>query len=287
MPRCRSNAFVCVALLTAAWIAPAAALAQQRMLHVVSEDGQPVAFANVTLAGERPKISNEKGDVELGTSAVAAIKVDVRRLGFEPWNGTIPMGDSVTTAVVTLRRLARRMFTVKITDTVDAVPSYLRGFYERMLARQRGIGSGIYLTPEEVDRRNANIASSLLQGLNGVSLSRTATGKIVAMGAGGTCPMTVLVDGRRVCPDNGCDGGSPSPPPAAPTGGGARRGGRASASTPAPSDARFVLLDNAIGVNEVAAIEVYPRGASIPPSLPAVDASCGLVAYWTGGRPAP
>jgi len=32
---------------------------------------------------------------------------------------------------------------------------------------------------------------------------------------------------------------------------------------------------------------VYPRGASIPPSLPTADASCGLIAFWTGGRKAP
>ena len=57
---------------------------------------------------------------------------------------------------------------------------------------------------------------------------------------------------------------------------------------PPPDDGQFVLLDNLLGVNEVAAVEVYPRGATIPPSLPsASDASCGLIAFWTGGRKAP
>jgi hypothetical protein len=79
-----------------------------------------------------------------------------------------------------------------------------------MLARQRGIGSGIYLTPEEVDKRNSSVASALLQGLNGVSLQRTSTGKTVAMSSSGRCQMTVLIDGRRACPDNGCDAGPPS-----------------------------------------------------------------------------
>ena len=70
-------------------------------------------------------------------------------------------------------------------------------------------------TPEEVDRRNANVTSALRQGLNGIALQRMATGKIVA-------------------------------------------------------------------------IEAYPRGATIPPSLPSLsDASCGLIAIWTGGRKAP
>jgi hypothetical protein len=57
---------------------------------------------------------------------------------------------------------------------------------------------------------------------------------------------------------------------------------------PPPRDEQFVLLDDLLGVNEVAAIEVYPRGATLPPSLPATaDASCGLIAIWTGGRKAP
>jgi hypothetical protein len=58
-------------------------------------------------------------------------------------------------------------------------------------------------------------------------------------------------------------------------------------TTSQPKDDQFVLLDNLLSPTEVAAVEVYPRGASIPPSLPTVDASCGLIAFWTGGRKAP
>ncbi|MFI5246101.1 MAG: hypothetical protein ACHQQR_12790, partial [Gemmatimonadales bacterium] len=179
------------------------------------------------------------------------------------------------------------MFTVRVTDSSYGVPAYLRGFYERMLARQRGIGNGLYLTPEEVDRRNAHAMSALLQGLNGVALQRTANGKIVAMSSDGSCQMTVLIDGHRACPPNGCDAGtsSSSPPPAA---GGQSRRGRAVASRSSARDEQFVPLDDLLGPNEIAAIEVYPRGATIPPSLPSTaDASCGLIAIWTGGRRAP
>ena len=137
---------------------------------------------------------------------------------------------------------------------------------------------------ERVAKRNSNVASALLQGLNGVSLQRTSTGKTVAMSSSGRCQMTVLIDGRRACPYNGCDAG-PSPPSVAP--GATSRRGRASVPPP-PGDGQFVLLDNLLGVNEVAAVEVYPRGATIPPSLPsASDASCGLIAFWTGGRKPP
>ena len=120
----------------------------------MGDDGRPVAYANVTPAGERPKITDEKGEVAIGAAARASITLDVRRLGYEPWYGSVTMGDTVTTALVTLHRISRRMFTVIVTDSSRGIPAYLRGFYERLLARQRGVGSGVYLTPEDVDRRS-------------------------------------------------------------------------------------------------------------------------------------
>jgi hypothetical protein len=286
MPR-RLPTVVSAVLLAACLLTPAlAASAQQRVIRVAGDDGQPVAFANVTLTGERPRITNEKGEVEIGSSARGPLAVDVRRLGYEPWFGTLAFADTLLTAQVTLKRLSRRMFTVKVTDSVRSVPAYLRGFYERMLARQRGIGSGVYLPPEEVERHNATVASALLQGLNGVSLQRTATGKTIAMSAGGTCQMTVLIDGRRACPDAGCDGTLPQPSSSAAPSASPRRGRTAVVAAP-PKDDQFVLLDNLVGVTEIAAVEVYPRGASIPSSLPTTEGSCGLIAFWTGGRKTP
>ncbi len=291
MPRCHRNVVSCVVLLVAGLVVPRSALfAQQRTIRVTSDDGQPVAYANVTLAGERPRITNEKGEVDLGASARGTLTVDVRRLGYEPLYGDLAFGDTVTVGRVPLRRIARRMFTVTITDSSGGVPAFLRGFYERMLARQRGIGSGIYMTPEEVDKRSVNMATALLQGLNGISLRHTTSGKIIAMNSEGTCQMTVLVDGHRVCPVGGCNIGSPSGSSggvatSATPGAGARRSRNPSVSQ--PNDDQYVLLDALLNPTEVAAVEVYPRGASIPPSLPTVDASCGLIAFWTGGRKAP
>jgi hypothetical protein len=261
---------------------------QQRTVRVVGEDGEPVAFANVTLAGERPVITNEKGEVAVGIAARPGLKVDVRRLGYEPWYGPVALSDTVMTAQVTLHRISRRMFTVKITDSSHVTSSYLRGFYERMLGRQRGIGSGIYLTPEEVDRRNAGFASALLQGINGVSMRRVASGKSVAMNSSGSCEMSVLVDGQRVCPEGGCSDGSsrqPAPRPLPPLG--RAMTPQTPSSRPPTGDDHVVVIDEVVNASQIAAVEVYPRGASVPPSLPTVDASCGLVAFWTGDRRAP
>ncbi len=281
------HVLTCVLLLAAGLLtAQSGLIGQQRTIRVIGDDGQPVAYANITLTGERLRITNEKGEVELGASALGTLTVDVRRLGYEPWYGDLTFGDSATIGRVTLKRIARRIFTVTITDSSGGVPAYLRGFYERMLARQRGIGSGIYMTPEEVDKRAANMATALLQGVNGISLHHTANGKIIAMNADGTCQMTVLIDGRRVCPVGGCDIGA-SNSSGGSGGSGASRGRSRNPGVSQPKEDQFVLLDAVINPNEVAAIEVYPRGATIPPSLPTVDASCGLIALWTGGRKAP
>lgn len=266
-------------------IVPLSALAQQRTVRVLGDDGEPVAYANVTLAGERPRITNEAGEVGVGTAERPAGPVDVRRLGYEPWYGTLAWPDTQMTAKVTLHRITRRMFTVKVTDSSRVTPFFLRGFYERMLARQRGIGSGIYLTPEEVEKRNAGVSTALLQGINGVSLHRMPSGKMAAMNSNGSCQMTILVDGHVVCPEGGCDHSAPSASPPSPAGG--RRGSRTVVPRAAPGNDQFVALDDVVSANDVAAVEVYPRGASVPASLPTVDSSCGVVAFWTGGRTAP
>jgi len=77
MPPCLRNASVLAALLGAGLLPPwSGAFAQQRTIRIMGDDGQPVAFANVTLAGERPKITNEKGEVEIGSASRATLTAD-------------------------------------------------------------------------------------------------------------------------------------------------------------------------------------------------------------------
>ena len=110
----------------------------------------------------------------------------------------------------------------------------------------------------------------MLYGLNGISLMRGSNGAMCARGNGGSCFMTVLIDGNvlQPSPGTGCLGPSTL-----------HIGSRSSASNDKGPDIN-VFLD----ANDVAAIEIYARGGNMPVSLQAVDNACGVLAIWTGSR---
>lgn len=89
--------------------------------------------------------------------------------------------------------------------------------------------------------------------------------------------MTILLDGRRICPPAGCNevpSGQfstmtrPSGDPA----------------VQAANERAFVDLNEYIDPNDIAAIEIYPRGGNMPVSLQTVDSGCGVIAFWSGAR---
>ena len=103
----------------------------------------PSAYANVTLAGERPRITNENGEIEHrhvrarladgrcappGLRAVVRHHRDGRHRHDRDRDAASHLAPAVHGEDHGQLRTACRVF--------------LRGFYERMLARQRGIGSG-------------------------------------------------------------------------------------------------------------------------------------------------
>ena len=52
--------------------------------------------------------------------------------------------------------------------------------------------------------RHVSRPSDLLEGVNGVRLMRTDRGSVIARANGGTCYMTVVLDGHTLCPLAGC-----------------------------------------------------------------------------------
>jgi hypothetical protein len=220
---------------------------------VVSENSQPIMYANVTLEGATTRITDEKGEINLGVGKRQLFTVRVSRIGFAPWFGKVDL-PAVATMTVTLPQIAHALAPVTVNG--EAAPKStlaLTGFYDRWMEKQKGALSGVFIGPEEIEFRHPTKVTRMLQGLNGVRLicDRSGDCAIHSTGqtsllVGGGCPMAILFDGNQMY-------GS-------------------------------VNVDQLINVNDVAAIEVYPRGGNMPVGLQANDTNCGVVAFWTGSR---
>ncbi len=230
---------------------------QGRVVRVVAENGQPVMYANVTLEGAMTRITNEKGEVDLGTGKAQKFTVRVSRIGFAPWFGKVDF-PSVAAMTVTLPQIAQTLAPVTVNGSREIKsPLQLTGFYDRWIMRQKGALSAVFIGPEELEFRHPGRITSMLSGLNGVQVKRfegkglgtsenmvayaTTSADILQM-----CPMAVLVDGHQERPP--------------------------------------VFIDRVLDANAVMAMEVYNRGANMPIGLQADDNACGVIAFWTGSR---
>jgi hypothetical protein len=259
-PTTRGTPLVIAAVL--ALVVPVFLGAQARVIRVVSTDGQPLAFANVSVDGGITQITDPKGEVSLGVGKRQTVTVNVRRMGFTPWFGKLELPDTGAVLLVTLPRLAQTLSTVTVSGESAAQSMLARtGFYDRWLMRQKGLLSAVFISPEELEFRHPDRITGMLYGLNGIRLAqacvqRTARGNGCAMGLvafqapATNCPMTIVIDGVQQYPNKGGN----------------------------------VDIDMLLDANDVAAIEVYSRGGNMPINFQFQDTACGVLAFWTGSR---
>jgi hypothetical protein len=152
---------------------PAILQPQARVIRVVSTDGQPIAFANVIVEGGMTQITDEKGEVSLGSGKHQTLTFNIKRIGFTPWFGKIELPDTAAVLLVSLPPLAQTLSPVTVTGE-KAVQSSLviKGFYDRWLMRQKGMLSAVFISPEELEFRHPDRITGMLRGLNGVNLTR-------------------------------------------------------------------------------------------------------------------
>lgn len=228
-----------------------------RRVRVVADNGQPIMYANVTLEGAMTRITDEKGEINLGAGKRQQFTVRVSRIGYAPWYGKVDL-PNVATMTVTLPQIAQSLAPVMVNGAPQIkTPLQLTGFYDRWMMRQKGALSAVFVGPEELEFRHPGKITSMLGGLNGVQIRKLAAkgsgddDNLVAYSTGSAdimhmCPMAVLVDGHQ------------EPPP--------------------------VFIDRVLDANAVMAIEVYERGGNMPIGLDANDTACGVIAFWTGSR---
>jgi hypothetical protein len=125
-----------MALITAVLLAilPSIAGAQVRTLKVVSTDSAPIMYAFVTIEGGTGQISDEKGEISLGAGSRKTVTLNVRRIGYQPWFGTLELPDTAATLTITLPRLAQALGEVRVTGRASAGPG-LQPFCDRWLMR--------------------------------------------------------------------------------------------------------------------------------------------------------
>jgi len=247
--------------------------AQGRTLRVVSTQGTPIPFATAWIEGGTARIADSTGTIAIGNVVPGPLKLEARRLGFLPFTGTFVVADTTRVLTVTLEATVNRLAQVEIIEK-KMLPLGIQGFYRRALERQKGAGSGWFLGPEDIQRRNPNLATDVLREFPGLQFRRDpATGTVAAVDMMG-CEVTVVIDGAVINPQPGKKSQSIS------AGSMARAGGRFEAATAKNT----VSVDSYLSPEALVAAEFYRRGANVPMELQGNDMSCGLLVLWTGGR---
>ena len=223
---------------------------------VTDSGGQPVPYVSIDGGPKYRTLSNAVGEFRLVVPAKDRIEIGVRRIGYLPEKVRIEPG-SDTTIAIPLQRLAALLSTQVVRAQQLVRSLEMRGFYERMAESERGALVGDYITPEEIEMRNATRVTQLLDQKRGIRVMRTGSCNIVVqcfrvMGQG-NCPATVYLDGTRLN----------------------RLGVAANDPSGAPA------IDELIPVSSVSGIEVYPRGSSAPPKYQALSGTCAIVVIWT------
>ncbi len=230
---------------------------QGRMVKVVSDRGQPIMYANVTLDGATVRITDENGELKLGPGTRQKFSVRVARIGFAPWFGVVDL-PATATMTITLPQIAQLLAPVTVSSGANGGPQSkaslpIAGFYDRWMMRQKGLVTGVFFGPEEIEFRHPTKVTRMLAGLNGIRLICDMSGdcSIQSTNPGGlkpgtACPLAIVLDGSQIYGQ--------------------------------------VNVDALVNVNDVMAIEVYERGGNVPIGLQVNDTKCGVVALWTGSR---
>ncbi|MGH7655049.1 MAG: hypothetical protein ACREN6_10340 [Gemmatimonadaceae bacterium] len=259
---------------------PSVVQAQSRKVRVIAVDSTPIPYAYVAIEGGAGQITDEHGEVSLGVGKKQTLTVRVQRIGYRPWFGKLELPDTGAVLTVQLARIAQSLAAVNVKATAEIRALQMSGFYDRWMMRQKGALSATFIGPEEIEFRHPDKITNMLRGLNGVEMRRSCEGEQVAFSTSNRCQMAILVDGVRQCPSRGCNTDS---------GGGVFSTGAQSAKPNCDSPSTLnetdaVVIDLLLNADDVAAIEVYSRGANVPVSISASDQACGIIAFWTGSR---
>ncbi len=220
---------------------------------VDAQTAEPIPEVLVTVNGQDTTTTQQDG-----TFAVPSLvwnrgvnRVHFRRLGFQPIAYDVEVGreDAAVVLNVPLAQMPINMEEIVVEGESVAIPSYLRGFYER-----RSKGAGTYLTQEDIQSRMATRLIDLLRTLPGIDLTGRRQDILFFRRANPNCktelkPPMIILDGLPL--------------------GGA-----------VPGEEVTSLIET-IDPYDLVGIEVYQGPSEVPAQFNRLNAECGLIVIWT------
>jgi hypothetical protein len=254
-------------------------LGAQTTIRVVDRDSVPIPYALVLVGSTPGRATGLSGEVRLPEALRGQVDLRVQRIGYQPFQRKVAAPTQGGEILVQLSPLAMGIDTVRAVASRET-PTSRTGFYDRMERVRNGAITGEFITPEELQQRNPQKISDILRGRRSVTVARLsgdASGRMTALGRGGNCNMTVLLDGTRV---NGLFEKEQFDAPTSMV----RQGSRGSGA--GVSSGTGIGFDEITAVGAVMAIEIYPSMANAPAELVPLTGggSCGIIALWTGQR---
>ena len=212
--------------------------------RVINKQGGPVANARVTLNGTGAStLTRANGDFVLDSLPAGTQAITVRHLGYAPTEVSVELS-SRTPARVSVQM---GPYVPELTP-VEVVSRQDQGL-ERVgwTSRKRGAASGYFLSPEQIESRKATQFTDLLTTTPGIRVQGTMGRMFITATrtAGRAGCVNVYVDGSRWQQLEAGD------------------------------------LDSFVRPQDVAAIEVYPGGGSMPVEFQSSGGDCAAVVVWT------
>jgi len=221
-------------------------------------NGRPVVGAVVRVVGSGDASRTDSSGSFLVRRAMTGTQmVEARAIGFDPVRRMADLrADTLRQVEFTLARREVQLDTVRVSAGRSVSPALL-SLEDRM---RSGVG-GTFLDGDAVRRQATRFVSDALLRVNGVRvMSVNGAGQRILMrrADGRGCLPQVIVDGIPV------HTGIPVPDNQRPTG----------------SDNGEMFLDDFVSLDQVAAMEVYPRTALVPAPFNS-PSGCGAVMVWT------
>ena len=168
------------------------AQAQTRLLSGVVKDslGVPIYSAAIAIGADVVR-TDSSGTFVVSLPRTDSVTIHVRRIGFEQVTFALSVDEAIGNRIeVVLNAIAQNLSAVEVQELEFRAMTILRNFDER-----RKTGLGVYITREDIERRNTHDVVELLRGQRGVTVDRGGDVRFVRQ-ASRACTPDVYVDGQ-------------------------------------------------------------------------------------------